>query len=95
MATRRPLVLVGGQVSEMPAGDNLPLTWDFLATKWTTPPTEVGAATVSGQTGAVFLYALEGVTRYRFVPSVYLAALDGFYSEYSGGVLSGLIVSRG
>ena len=95
MATRRPLVLVGGQVQELNASDNLPLTWDFLAAKWSVPPAEVGTATVSGQSGVVLSHALEGVTRFRFVPGVYSAAQDAFYSTYSGGVLSGLITSRG
>jgi hypothetical protein len=55
----------------------------------------VGTATVSSQTGKVFEYPLGTTTRYRFVPTTYSAALDGFYSTYTGGVLSGLIVSRG
>ena len=71
------------------------LSWDFLVAKWGTPPAVVGTATVSGQTGEVWAHTLEGVTRFRFVPGVYSAALDRFYTTYSGGVLSGLITSRG
>lgn len=71
------------------------MTWDYLATNWTAAPAQLGTATVSGQAGAVFSYTLSGTTRYRFVPDTYSAALDGFYSAYAGGVLSGLIVSRG
>lgn len=62
---------------------------------WSLDPTEIGTATVSTQSGSVLSYVLAGVTRYRFVPDTYSAALDGFYSSYSGGVLSGLIVTRG
>ena len=83
--------MVGGQLSEMPAGDNLPLTWDFLVMNWTTEPTVAGTVAA----GDVYAYTLGGVTRYRLVPTVYSAALDAFYSGYSGGVLSGLICSRG
>jgi hypothetical protein len=71
------------------------LSWDFLAAKWSSPPAEVGTATVSGQSGVVLSFVLDGVTRYRFVPDTYSPVLDGFYSTYSGGVLSGLITSRG
>ena len=71
------------------------LSWDFLACNWTTAPAVVGTATVSGQPGQVLSYALGGVTRFRFVPDTYSAALDGFYAGYAGGVLSGLITTRG
>lgn len=71
------------------------LSWDFLAANWNTPPSVAGTATVAGQTGKVYAYARSGVTRYRFVPDTYDAALDEFYSTYTGGVLSGLIASRG
>ncbi len=71
------------------------LSWDHLATNWTVAPTQVGTATVGSQPGAVLSYAIGGVTRFRFVPDSYSAALDGFYTSYTGGVLSGLIVNRG
>ena len=67
------------------------LSWDFLAAKWSTEPVVVGTVAA----GDVYAYTLGGVTRYRLVPSVYSAALDAFYSTFSGGVLSGLICSRG
>ena len=91
MATRKPLVMVSGQLSELPAGDTLPLTWDFLVMNWSTAPAVVGTVA----TGDVYAYTLGGVTRYRLVPSVYSAAQDAFYSSFSGGVLSGLICTRG
>lgn len=71
------------------------LSWDFLASNWSVAPTVVGAATVSGQAGQVLSYTLGSVTRYRFVPTTYSAALDRFYTGYAGGVLTGLIAARG
>lgn len=68
-----------------------PLTWDYFATNWTAAPSQAGIVAA----GDVYAYTLGGVTRYRLVPSVYSAAQDAFYSSFSGGVLSGLIISRG
>jgi hypothetical protein len=65
--------------------------WIDYATNWSTPPVLVG----STPAGDVYSYTLDGVTRYRFVPAMYDPALDAFYSNFSGGVLSGMIVSRG
>lgn len=66
-------------------------TWGHLATNWSAAPAVVGSVPA----GSVYSYTLGGVTRYRLVPSPYLAANDAFYSGFSGGALSGLIVSRG
>jgi hypothetical protein len=71
------------------------LSWDYLAANWGTAPAQVGTATVSTQAGVVLSYTLRGVTRFRFVPDTYSPQQDAFYSNYSGGVLSGLIVTRG
>lgn len=68
-----------------------PLTWTSLATSWSTPPTL--AATIAA--GQVYAYTLDSVTRYRLVPNPYAAAQDAFYTTFTGGVLSGLIVTRG
>ena len=68
-----------------------PLTWDYFAANWTAAPSQAGIVAA----GNVYAYTLGGVTRYRLVPSVYSAAQDAFYSSFSGGVLSGLIISRG
>lgn len=73
------------------AQGDAPVTWTALATSWTTPPTL--AATIVA--GAVYAYTLDGVTRYRLVPSPYDAALDAFYTTFAGSVLSGLITTRG
>ena len=54
------------------------LPWFYLSTQWDVAPVNVGVATVGGQPGDVFSYILRGVTRYRFVPTVYSATLDGF-----------------
>lgn len=67
------------------------LSWDFLVTKWTSTPQLVGTTAA----GTVYSYVLGPVTRYRLVPSTYSAAQDAFYSNFSGGVLSGLICTRG
>lgn len=67
------------------------LTWDFLATKWTTAPSEAGTTAA----GTVYAYTLGGVTRYRLVPTTYSAAQDAFYGGFSGGTLFDPICSRG
>lgn len=67
-------------------------TWGTLVF-W--PSAEAGTATVSSQPGAVRSHSRAGQTVYRFIPANGDMALDGFYTTYSGGVLSGLIVSRG
>jgi hypothetical protein len=65
--------------------------WSILATSWTSTPTLAGTTAE----GSIYAYTLDGVTRYRLVPSIYNPALDAFYTTFTGGVLSGLIVSRG
>ena len=68
------------------------LTWDYLAMHWSVAPTLVGVA--AG--GQVYAYTLNGVTRYRLVPTTtYNSTQDAFYSTYNAGVLSGFIVARG
>ncbi len=80
-----------GNWTAFSAGTPAAPTWDFYATNWTTEPTFV--ENITG--GAVYSYTLDAVTRYRFVPSPYDAALDAFYTSYSSPTLSGLIVTRG
>ena len=67
-------------------------TWEGLVF-W--PSSLSGTATVSSQAGAVRAHTKGGQTFYRFIPTAYSAALDGFYTTYSNGQLSGLVVSRG
>lgn len=69
----------------------LGISWSQLATTWSTAPTLNTAITG----GDVYNYTLNGVTRYRFVPTTYDATQDAFYSEFSNPTLSGLIVTRG
>jgi len=67
------------------------LTWSFLATTWSVEPTL--NMSISG--GDVYDYTLDGTTRYRFVPTIYDATEDAFYTTFGGGLLTDLIVSRG
>jgi hypothetical protein len=53
----------------------------------------VEAGTVAA--GAVRSHTRQGVTVYRLIPEPYDDAQDAFYNTFSGGVLSGLIVTRG
>jgi hypothetical protein len=64
--------------------------WTYYVTKWDTAPTLV--ATITG--GSVYVYTLDGVTRYRFVPTTYSASQDAFYTSFSNPTLSGLITTR-
>lgn len=66
-------------------------TWDYYATNWSVAPTL--NSSITG--GDVYDYTLDGTTRYRFVPTTYDATQDAFYSTFSGGLLSGIIVTRG
>lgn len=66
-------------------------TWEYLAFNWTTEPSL--NSSITG--GDVYNYTLNGVTRYRFVPTTYSPANDAFYSTLTSGALSGLITTRG
>lgn len=70
-----------------------PLTWSDYMTRWDTPPVQVGAATLP-VAGDVYEYVLQGVSRYRLVPTTYDPQFDAFYTSFAGGVLAGLIVAR-
>ncbi len=74
-------------------GEQGPITWmDLVA--W--PSQLVGPATLGSISGNVRSHArASGPTIYRFIPSPYNQQNDAFYSHFSEGVLSGLIVSRG
>lgn len=65
--------------------------WTYYATTWSVEPTL--NTSITG--GDVYDYTLDGTTRYRFVPTVYDATEDAFYSTFSNPTLSGLIVTRG
>lgn len=65
--------------------------WDYYAVNWSLEPTSLGLITG----GEVFSYTLGATTRYRFVPTVYDATQDAFYTTFSSPTLSGLIVARG
>ena len=81
---------VGADIKSLQASGG-GLTWEHLVTNWSTAPAQAGTVAA----GAVYAYTLGGVTRYRLVPTAYSAGQDAFYANFTGGVLSGLIVSRG
>jgi len=66
-------------------------TWSYYATTWSVEPTL--NSSITG--GDVYDYTLNGTTRYRFVPDPYDPTQDAFYSTFSAGVLSDIIVTRG
>jgi hypothetical protein len=66
-------------------------TWDGLVFNWSAQPTLV--ATLTG--GQVWAYTLAGTTRYRMIPTPYVAAQDAFYSAFDGATLSNPIIARG
>jgi hypothetical protein len=70
-----------------------PSSWGDYVLRRDTSPTLAGVATAP-VAGRVLSYTLNGLTRYRLVPEVYSYNEDAFYSEFSGGVCSGLIVRR-
>ena len=70
---------------------NPKMTWGYLKDHWSAVPTLL--ETVAA--GKVYSYTLNGVTRYRLVPIPYLATGDAFYGTFTGGVLSGLIATKG
>ena len=65
--------------------------WDYYVMNWSVEP----ALDSSIAGGDVYTYTLDATTRYRFVPTTYDPTQDAFYTTFSGGVLSGLIVTRG
>ena len=76
---------ITGSFSGSGAGlTNLPLSWTDYATRWDVAPTFVSASVVQ--------YTLNGVTRYRNIPTPYTASADAFYSDIN---LTQLIVRRG
>lgn len=66
-------------------------TWSYYATTWSVEPNL--NSSITG--GDVYNYTLKGTTRYRFVPTTYDPTQDAFYSTFSAGVLSDIIVTRG
>ncbi len=86
-----PQGIQGDPGPQGPQGDPAPLSWEYFAANWSVSPSQVGTPPA----GVVYSYTLSGVTRYRLVPTVYDPTQDAFYSTFTGGVLSGLIVSRG
>lgn len=65
-------------------------SWTYFVTTWSEPPTF--NSNISG--GSVYNYILNGITRYRFIPTSYISELDCFYGSFISGVLSNPIISR-
>ena len=66
-------------------------SWDYYALNWSEEPTLIASITE----GDVYAYVLNGITRYRFVPTIYTPIEDAFYSDFDGTNLTGLISKRG
>jgi hypothetical protein len=63
----------------------------YYLTNWSAQPSIVGTTAA----GTVYQYTLDGVDRYRLVPSPYLPTQDAFYDSFSAGVLGTLVAARG
>jgi hypothetical protein len=66
------------------------VTWTDHVTRWDVAPVLVGSIAA----GDVYSYSGSLGARFRLVPTPYDATLDAFYSTFSAGVLSGLLVTR-
>ena len=66
-------------------------TWSHLSSNWSEEPALISSL----PSGQVYSYTLNNVTRYRYVPATYDPKQDAFYSTFAGGILSGLITTRG
>lgn len=66
------------------------LTWSTLVAHWDTAPTIAGDIAA----GTVYAYTLNGVTRYRLVPTPYVSGQDAFYASFDGTTLSEVIADR-
>lgn len=73
---------------------NPALTWSYLVMQRSADPVSAGRATAP-VAGDVLAITLGGVTRYRLIPDSGDLTQDAFYSNFSAGVCSGLIASRG
>jgi len=85
------LRIVSGHPAWTTGGGSGTPTWSYYVTMWSIEPTL--NTSITG--GDVYDYTLDGVTRYRFVPTIYDANEDAFYTTFSGGLLTGLVASRG
>lgn len=74
-------------------GDINNRSWIYYASQWDVPPVVIGTAT-SPVPGKVREYTLDTTVRYRLTPTTYSSAQDAFYTTFSDGICSGLIISR-
>jgi hypothetical protein len=66
-------------------------SWGYLVANWSVIPTLNTAITG----GDVYNYELNGILRYRFVPTIYTPTQDAFYTSFDGTSVTGLITKRG
>jgi hypothetical protein len=88
-----------GSLAPIQSQQWLPPTWNALVMNWSSKPTKNATAATSPVAGTVYNYvttipAYAGQTIYRLVPTTYSPANDAFYTTFTNGVLSGLIVAR-
>lgn len=82
----------GDQGEKGDSGDGVEqLLWTYYATNWDEPPELVGSIPA----GSVYMYRLDGVSRFRLVPSPYDPKLDAFFENFDGATLDDLIATRG
>lgn len=67
------------------------LGWSAYVSQWSSAPVKLAPIAP----GDVYKYTRAAGNYYRLVPNPYTAAQDAFYSNYTAGVLSGFLASRG
>jgi len=73
-----------------PAGISSDSAWLHYVTTWDIPPALSGIL----PSGNVYIYNLDSVDRYRYVPTIYTPQGDIFYGAFISGVLYNQIISR-
>jgi hypothetical protein len=83
----------GPEGPEGPVGPEGPQSWMDIVAR---PSAASGTATVGGVGGKVRTHTKVGLPDvFRFIPDPYDPTVDAFYSTFTAGVLSDLIVTRG
>lgn len=82
--------IISGTILNSGPTQTIEKDWSYYALKWDTPPVKVNEL----PSGDVYLYVLDNVERYRYVPTVYTPQGDVFYGDFISGVLFNPIVTR-